>query len=72
MSRGVRQGCPLSALLFVLSVEVLAESKKQSNTIQGIDLSPFGYNKEARISQYADDSIVILKDHMQVDEAINK
>ena len=70
MTRGIRQGCPLSARLFVLSVEMLAEHIRQSNSIVGISMNPYGYNKEARISQYADDSIVILKDHQQVDSAI--
>lgn len=70
MTRGVRQGCPLSALLFILSVEVLAESVRRSKEIQGIDMIPYGYNRQAIISQYADDSILILKDNRQVDSAI--
>jgi len=70
MTRGVRQGCPLSALLFVLSVEILAENIRQSNDIKGINMAPYGFNKEARISQYADDSILILESHKHVDKAI--
>ena len=38
LGKGVRQGCPLSALLFVLSIELLACKIRQSKLIRGIDL----------------------------------
>ena len=57
VSRGVRQGCPLSPLLFVLSVELLALKIRQDQLCRGIPL-PDGQN--AKTSQFADDTTLIL------------
>ena len=57
VSRGVCQGCPLSPLLFVLSVELLALKIRQDQLCRGIPL-PDGQN--AKTSQFADDTTLIL------------
>ena len=50
LSRGVRQGCPLSPYLFVLSVEVLAEAIRRKKEIAGIKKN----GTEFKLSQFAD------------------
>ena len=35
-TRGIRQGCPLSALLFVISVEIMALRLRENKNINGI------------------------------------
>ena len=52
-TRGVRQGCPLSPSLFILTVELLALKIRQRPNRRGIRL-PNG--KEVRILQFADDT----------------
>ena len=54
--RGVRQGCPLSPYLFILSVEVLANAIREKKEIRGITVK----DKEIKLSQYADDTTLIL------------
>ena len=56
VSRGVRQGCPLSPYLFILCVEPLAEKIRTTDTIHGIQIN----NVEHKISQYADDTSLFL------------
>ena len=56
LSRGVRQGCPLSPYLFILSVEVLAEAIRKKQKIKGTEIN----GNEFKLSQYADDTTRIL------------
>ena len=68
MKRGVRQGCPISALLFILCVEIMSLGIKQNNNIKGITLN----NKEVKLSQYADDSTLILNNKESIAIAIDE
>lgn len=40
LTRGVRQGCPLSPLLYIIVAEVFANSIQQNSNIQGIPIAP--------------------------------
>ena len=67
VTRGMRQGCPLSPSLFILFVELLALKIHQSPNCRGIRLQ----NNKERILQFADDATIIinstdsLKSHLQ-------
>ena len=68
VSKGVRQGCPLSPLLFVLAVELLGLKIRQDQLCRGIKL-PDG--QEAKISQFADDTTLIVEDTAPLKAAMN-
>ena len=55
---GVRQGCPLSGILFVIAVEILANSMRDDQSIMGITIK----GKEYKLSQYADDTSCFARD----------
>ena len=57
LERGVRQGCPLSGTLFVIGIEILALAIKKNPKIEGIRVGA----REIKITQYADDTAVFLK-----------
>ena len=57
MERGVRQGCPLSGLLFVIEIEILLSALQKDPTIRGILVG----KKERTIAQYADDTSVLVR-----------
>jgi hypothetical protein len=57
-SRGIKQGCPLSALLFILVVETLANAIRRNPIISGVNIG----QTEWKISQYADDTTLFLND----------
>ena len=65
-NRGIRQGCPISALLFLLVVEVLAEKIKNSPQISGINIR----GTDFVISQLADDTTLFLKDTLSLSHVL--
>ena len=66
--RHIRQGCPVSALLFILCVEVLGLKIRQQNELKGF---MFGYEEKAiKVSQYADDCVLFLNDKLELCTAI--
>ncbi len=66
LKRGVRQGCPLSVYVFLLSVQFLNLPVKLSS-LKGMVVA----NREIFMSQLADDTALFLRDASQVSVAIN-
>ena len=56
MKRGVRQECPVSALLFILAIEFMSIDMKSNKEISGIKIK----SSECKILQYADDTTLTL------------
>ena len=57
-SKGVRQGCPLSPYLFILSPEVLSIKIRQDSNVRGIKI----FGREIKLSQFADDTTLFNAD----------
>ena len=67
LGRGVRQGCPLSALLYVLIAEIFAENIRKDKSVSGLLVN----KQEFKILQYADDTTLVLKGDKSI-QAIKK
>ena len=65
LRRGVRQGDPLSPLLYVICVEALACLIRDRADIEGF-LLPGAKGRRAKTRLYADDTTVILKDYFSL------
>ena len=59
MGRGVRQGCPLSGILFTIGVEILANAIRSTDDIKGIEIDD---TNTIKLTQYADDTTVFFRD----------
>jgi len=66
LERDVRQGCPLSGLLLVIGIEVLANAIRNENRIKGIKVG----EKEIKASLYADDTTVFVRDLDSIPELL--
>ena len=65
-SKGVRQGCPLSPYLFVMSTEILSNKIRQNTDIKGINV----FGNEIKISQFADDTNLFCTDMILTENAL--
>ena len=70
INRGVRQGCALSALLYILVLEPFVNQVRLDANIKGLGVP--GSEEEAKISCYADDSTSILTNTHSVSLVLNK
>ena len=69
INRGIRQGCPLSALLFIIAVEMLSVNIKQNKEIKGIEIGNEN-DLEIKVVQLADDTTLLVKDETSVLKAL--
>ena len=65
-TRGVRQGCPLSPYLFILSAEILSSKIRQSKLVKGINI----YGNEVKVNQFADDTNLFCEDITSVEKSL--
>ena len=66
LERGIRQGCPLSPYLFIISVEIMAHVIRNDESIHGIKID----NTEFKISQLADDTTIFVLDLQSVSRVL--
>ena len=64
LSRGVRQGCPLSPYLFILCAEILGNAIRNDSNVKGVKLKNRNAESILKMSQYADDTI-FLENHQE-------
>ena len=67
LQRGIRQGCPISAYLFIIAIELLAHHIRSDNDIKGIKV----FDKEIKLSQLADDTTCVLSDLNSLETILN-
>ena len=65
-SNGVRQGCPLSPYLFILSAEILSNKIRQDFDVKGIKV----FENKNKLSQFADDTTLFNADIVSLERAL--
>ncbi len=66
LERGVRQGCPISAYIFILAIEVLANKIKFEKDMKVININ----NKTIKLSMLADDLTLIITNLGSLENAV--
>ena len=69
MTRGIRQGCPISALLYIFVAEILAQKINVNSDIIGF--KSHNMDREIKNIQHADDLSVALRDEKSLKNAID-
>uniref|UniRef100_A0A803SSM5 Reverse transcriptase domain-containing protein n=1 Tax=Anolis carolinensis TaxID=28377 RepID=A0A803SSM5_ANOCA len=61
IQKGTRQGCPLSPLIFIMSLEILLNKIRENKELQGAEIQGVNY----KISAYADDLICFIEEPLK-------
>lgn len=67
IQQGVRQGDPISAYLFIMVVEIMAEKIRQNEKIKGLNIN----DTEIKVLQYADDTTAFISDTESIRELLS-
>ena len=67
VTRGIRQGCPLAPMLFVLGLEPLIAAVERDPEVHGLRLRALDHDKEVTIVAYADDTTVYVAHASQLE-----
>ena len=70
VERGIRQGCPLSALLFVLAVEFMANKIRSNEVIKPFEIPKC--NTQFKLLKYADDILFFIRDECSLKEILDE
>ena len=68
ITRGVRQGCPISMMLYVIVAEPLNNLIKNQQNIKGIRINP---DINSLLFQHADDTTITVQDAQSVEAVFN-
>lgn len=67
LTRSIRQGCPLSALLYSLVAEPLVLAINANSDIQSIKVKDFKhFSTDMKVYQYADDTTLVVKNENSI------
>lgn len=67
IKKGTQQGCPLSPLLFILTIEVLNNVIREGKNIRRITIK----DQEYKLLAFADDLVVILEEPIETFKDLN-
>ena len=62
IKRGVRQGCPLSMILYIIAQEPLYQAIKKTHQIRSLDIPC----QKKKVIGYADDSTFVVKSELDI------
>ena len=69
---GVKQGCPLAPLLFILAAEILAQNVIQDEKIKGVKYPYPDNDRHLKIFQFADDTSFLCQSAIDIKEILSR